>query len=91
MIENSSKKKSKFSTIVIVIIIICCIGLIGKACGLSSSHKSYSSSLSYKSSGEVRCWYCSKVIYNDGRAIHCSHKYQNSYVCDYCGTTNVIK
>lgn len=90
--ENNGKKKSRFSTIVVVLIIICCIGLIGKACGSSSSHKSYSSSYkSSKSSGEVRCWYCSKVIYNNGRAIHCSHKYQNSYVCDYCGTTNVIK
>lgn len=42
-------------------------------------------------SGEIRCWYCSKVIYNNGRAIHCTHDYSNTYICDYCGTSNVIK
>lgn len=41
--------------------------------------------------GEVRCWYCSKVIYNNGRAIHCTHKNLNTYTCDYCGKSNVIK
>lgn len=42
-------------------------------------------------SGEVRCYWCSKVIYNDGRPIHCSNEFLNTYKCDYCGTKNVIK
>lgn len=81
--EKGVNQKSGFKTILVIICIILFIGLIGKACNSSSN--------SQNSSGEVRCWYCSKVIYNNDRAIHCSHKYQNSYECDYCGKTNVIK
>ena len=43
------------------------------------------------SGGSVRCSYCGKVIYSDGSAIHCTHKYLNTYKCDYCGHSYVIK
>lgn len=36
-----------------------------------------------------RCSYCGKVIFNDGRAIHATHEYLNTYKCDYCGHSNV--
>lgn len=36
-----------------------------------------------------RCWYCSKVIFSDGRPIHATHKYLDTYECDYCGKSNV--
>ena len=36
-----------------------------------------------------RCWYCGKVIFSDGRAIHATHKYLETYECDYCGKSNV--
>lgn len=74
------RKKNNFSTIIVVIVIICIIGFISKACNSSNF-----------SSGTVRCWYCSKVIYYNGRAIHCTNTFNNSYKCDYCGTTNVVK
>ena len=38
----------------------------------------------------IRCWYCSKVIYNNGVAIHCTHKFDRTYTCDYCGKDNLI-
>lgn len=49
----------------------------------SSSHK--------YSGGSFRCTYCSKVIYNDYRPIHCTNLYNNVYECSYCGNKNVIK
>ena len=36
-----------------------------------------------------RCWYCGKVIFSDRRAIHATHKYLDTYECDYCGKPNV--
>ena len=36
-----------------------------------------------------RCWYCGKVIFSDGRPLHATHKYLDTYECDYCGKTNV--
>lgn len=75
------KKKSNLRFICVIIAIVLLLGLLGKSCSSSDSH----------TSGEIRCWYCSKVIYYNGRAIHCSHEYLNTYTCDYCGTQNVIK
>lgn len=62
-------------------IIIIAIIVIVTSCGKSSSKKSDSA---------VYCWYCSKVIYNDGKAIHCKRVAEGRYTCDYCGKENVI-
>ena len=77
------KTASTFKTIIIIVAILAIIGMVMRTCDGGETNKS---------SGEVRCWYCSKVIVNsEGRMIHCTHKSANSYVCDYCGKTNVIK
>lgn len=83
--ETQPKKMSKYT---IIMVILLCLGLLScfKSCDSSST-----ASHSAAASGQVRCWYCSKVIYNDGKAIHCSHEYNNTYKCDYCGKSNVIK
>ena len=79
---NNNNGNNKGSTIMAIIVIILILVGIGYFMGGGSSSSS---------NGEVRCWYCSKVIYNNGRAIHCSHKSLNTYICNYCGKTNVIK
>lgn len=83
---DSQKKNSQGSPIaglvMSAIIIMLLFSLV--RCAGSSSYKS-------NSSGSVRCYYCSKVIYSDGRAIHATHKMGNTYVCDYCGCENVIR
>lgn len=79
---ESNNNNSKTSIIIGVIIVVLILAGLGSCVGGNSSSSS---------SGEVRCWYCSKVIYNNERAIHCTHKSLNTYTCDYCGTDNVIK
>ena len=83
---NPQKNKNQVSPIagliMSAIIILLLVSLV--RCAASSSSKS-------GSSGSVRCYYCSKVIYNNGRAIHATHKMGNTYVCDYCGWENVIR
>lgn len=81
--EKGVNQKSGIKTILVIICIILFIGLIGKACNSSSNSKN--------TTDEIRFWYCSRVIYNNGRAIHCTHDYASVYTCDYCGKNNVIK
>lgn len=82
--SNKTKKGSLGCGTVIAIIaaIIILLGIFGGDSDSSGSSSNY---------GEVRCWYCGKVIYNDGRAIHCTNEYSNTYTCDYCDKSNVIK
>ncbi|MBQ3264299.1 MAG: hypothetical protein IJH07_00845 [Ruminococcus sp.] len=63
-------------------IIVIAIIVIATSCSKLSSSK--------KSDSAVYCWYCSKVIYNDGKAIHCKRVAEGRYTCDYCGKENVI-
>ena len=79
--NNKSNKNSRFITIMVVVCLLALIGAISNSC-----HSSYSTPY-----GEVRCWYCSRVIFNHGRPIHCKHKYLYIYACDYCGKSNAIK
>ena len=81
--SNNSKGGGKGTVIVAVIIVLFLLYALGSCTGGSSGSSS--------ANGQVRCWYCSKVIYNNGRANHCTHEYLNTYTCDYCGKTNVIK
>lgn len=47
---------------------------------------SCSGGFSSGSGGSQRCSYCGKVVFNEsGYAIHATHKYLNTYECDYCG------
>lgn len=62
-------------------IIVIAIVVIVTSCSKQSSKKSDSA---------VYCWYCSKVIYNDGKAIHCKRVAEGRYTCDYCGKENTI-
>lgn len=71
---------------IFIITILAFIGFIFLCNSCSGNNTS-----SKSSDGSVRCSYCEKVIYNNGRAIHCTHKYLNTYKCDYCGHSNVIK
>jgi hypothetical protein len=65
---------------------------IGVSCMLNDSSPSSTTTSSNNYSKEVRCWYCSKVIVNeDGKVIHATHQYLDTYKCDYCGKENVIK
>lgn len=73
----------KFDKIIIAVVIIIVLGLIGKSCG-SSDNKALPT-------GEIRCYYCGKVIFNNGKPIHCTHKFDKTYICDYCGIQNVIR
>lgn len=81
--NNNSNGGGKGTVVIAVIIILFLLYALGSCTGGSSGGSN--------ADGEVRCWYCSKVIYNNGRAIHCTNKYLNTYTCDYCGKTNVIK
>lgn len=84
MANNNQKSSGGAGSVLIVIaIIVVMLYALGSCSGGSSSSGS--------SGGSVRCSYCGKVIYSDGRAIHCTHKYLNTYKCDYCGHSNVIK
>ena len=40
------------------------------------------------SSAEQRCWYCHRVIFSNGRALHATLEFGNLYTCDYCGMAN---
>lgn len=80
---NTTKpKKSPKNVILSILVLIIIITAIYNLFGGSSSNK--------YSGGEFRCTYCSKVIYNDYRPIHCTNLYNNTYKCDYCGHKNVI-
>lgn len=81
---NDNQKSGSSGLIAIVILVVFVL-----LCALGSCSSSGSSDRS--SSGSVRCSYCGKVIYSNGRAIHCTNKYLNTYKCDYCGHSNVIK
>ncbi len=83
--NGNTKSSGKLSGVIVFIVLILLLGGLFRSCGSTDS----SSDLSSK--GEVRCWYCSKVIYNNGRPIHCTHDYNSVYTCDYCGKNNVIK
>lgn len=76
-------KMSKTKTGIVIVVIVCFILWLAGSCNSTSSNRN---------GREVRCWYCSKVIINsDGRAIHATHTFGNTYVCDYCGKSNVVK
>ena len=77
------KKKDLFAKIIVGMFLFGVILLILSMCGNSKS--------SLNSGNEYRCWYCSKIIYNDDKPIHATHKYLDTYTCDYCGKTNKIK
>lgn len=81
MSTNTTKKYQWSGYFIIIIFVIAIFSLLGSC---------FSSSSGY-SGGEVRCTYCSKVIYSDYRPIHCTNLYNNTYECDYCGHKNVIK
>lgn len=81
---NATKpKKSPKNMILSILVLIIIITTIYNLFSGSSSNK--------YSGGEFRCTYCSKVIYNDYRPIHCTNLYNNVYECGYCGHKNVIK
>lgn len=75
-----SKRTKTSKWLIIIVIIILLLLSFGKGSSSSSTNN-----------GEVRCWYCAKVIYNNGKPIHCTHQYLNTYTCDYCEKSNVIK
>jgi DNA-directed RNA polymerase subunit RPC12/RpoP len=78
------KNNNRDSTILAIVVFIFILYLLGSC---SSNESSSTSSVN----GEIRCSYCGKVIFYNGRAIHCTNKYLNTYKCDYCGHSNVIK
>lgn len=83
------KKKQSNSVLYIFIISVIILLLILFIASSSNSNSSNSNSSNNK---EVRCWYCSKVIINtDGRVIHATHSFGNTYKCEYCGKDNVVK
>lgn len=84
--DKSRNKRLHNKNKIFIMTILAFIGvifLINSCSGNNTSSKS--------SSGSVRCSYCEKMIYSNGKAIHCTHKYLNTYKCDYCGHSNVIK
>lgn len=83
MANNNQKSGNGGSIAIAIVVILILLYALDSCSGGSSSGGS--------SSGSVRCYYCGKVIYSDGRAIHCTNKYLNTYKCDYCGHSNVIK
>lgn len=95
--SRSSKNSSKVALIWLVVFIgIFALGITvagGKGIqlrGCSSSEVKLEGRSNNKSNKEVRCAYCSKVIWSNGRPIHCSHEFLNTYKCSYCGFKNVI-
>lgn len=84
----SAKKSAKSEILTPILIIIACVLFCILVLNATPSQSKSSGNALH---GEVRCIMCSKVIYNDGRAIHCTHQQLHTYKCDYCGATNIIK
>ena len=72
--------------IVIGIFILGYIISTGQGCSTNNNRSGYSAD----AKKEVRCAKCGKVIWNNGKPIHCSHEFLNTYKCSYCGFKNVI-
>lgn len=83
MKKNNATNKSPKNVILTIFVLIIIFSAVYNLFAGGSSSK--------YSGGEFRCTYCSKVIYNDFRPIHCTNLYSNVYKCNYCGHKNVIK
>lgn len=81
--EKNSVTNKSLKNIILTILVLIII--------FTTIYNLFAGNNSKYSGGEFRCTYCSKVIYNDYRPIHCTNLYNNTYKCSYCGHKNVIK
>ena len=81
-----TKKQSGnfFTTTAVIGVIIMLIAILGQCSGDTSNS-------SISDVKEYRCYYCGKVIVSDGIPIHCTHEFNVTYKCDYCGKKNKVK